>query len=84
VEDSDGRIKGFFIWPHHRVDGESLIYPQGRRYPKRLRLYKHQLENKAIYVGGVEIGFLISNIPYMHAQALEGMGMPISQQTRAA
>ena len=41
VEESNGRLKGFFIWPHHRVGGEDLIYPNNRRYPKRLKLYQH-------------------------------------------
>lgn len=37
VKDSDGKLKSFYIWPHHRIGGEELIYPNGRRYPKRLK-----------------------------------------------
>lgn len=37
VENSNGKLKGFYIWPHHLPGGQDLIYPGGRRYPKRLR-----------------------------------------------
>lgn len=37
VDESNGRLKGYYIWPHHLPGGEELIYPNGRRYPKRLR-----------------------------------------------
>lgn len=40
IQDSNGRLKGYFIWPHHRVGGLEEIYLNGqRRYPKRLRQY---------------------------------------------
>lgn len=55
-----------------------MIYPSGRRYPKRLKLYKHQPENKAIFMGGVEIGYLIANVPYLHPDTWRGFGIPLS------
>ena len=40
VEESNGKLKGYYIWPHHRVGGMDKIYENGnRRYPKRLREY---------------------------------------------
>lgn len=41
IDESNGRLKCFYIWPQHRVGGMDLIYPNGCRYPKRLRDYKH-------------------------------------------
>ena len=60
------------------------IYPMGRRYPKRLRDYQPQPENKTIYVAGIEIGFMISNVPYLHADAWKGTGVPMSNVVQKA
>ncbi len=54
------------------------IYPNGRRYPKRLKEYKHKLEDKAIYLGGIEVGYLISNVPYLNPDTWKGVGLPLS------
>jgi hypothetical protein len=37
IQESNGRLKSYYIWPHHLEGGMDLIYPGGRRYPKRLR-----------------------------------------------
>lgn len=37
-----------------------MIHPNGRRYPKRLKEYKPQPEDRAIILAGVEIGYMIS------------------------
>ncbi len=40
VDESQGRLRGFYIWPEHRVDGEEKLFQGGRRrYPKRLKEY---------------------------------------------
>jgi len=49
-----------------------LIYPNGRRYPKRLREYKHKPENKAIILHGVEIGYMIPTVPFLHPDTWKG------------
>ena len=50
IKESEGRIKGYYIWPHHRKGGMEKIYPPGRRYPKRLKEFKAQPEDKPIYI----------------------------------
>lgn len=57
------------------------IYPHGRRYPKRLREYKHKPEDKAIYVGGIDIGYMIVNIPFLHPETWKGFGIPLTNTT---
>jgi hypothetical protein len=72
IEESNGKLKGYYIWPHHLPGGEEKIYPNGRRYPKRLKEYKHHPENKAIYMNGVEIGYMIPSVPYLHPETWKG------------
>ena len=36
VDESNGRLTGFYIWPHYRANGLNEMYKNGRRYPKRL------------------------------------------------
>lgn len=81
VRESEGRLKGFFIWPHHKVGGMEKIYANGRRYPKRLREYKRQPEDKPIYLTGIEVGYLITNVPYLHPEAWKGAGLPLQIQS---
>jgi len=38
-----------------------MIYPDGRRYPKRLKIYSPKPEDKVIYLGGVDVGYLIAS-----------------------
>lgn len=82
--ESNDKIKDFFIWPQYKVGGMELIYPNGRRYPKRLRQYKHEPENKAIHINGIEIGFVISAVPFLHVESWKGIGIKINPITRAS
>jgi hypothetical protein len=42
VQESQGRLKGFYLWPEHRMDGEDKLFEGGRRrYPKRLKEYNY-------------------------------------------
>jgi hypothetical protein len=59
------------------------IYPNGSRYPKRLKQYKHKYEDKAIYIGGVEVGYLIANVPYLNPDTWRATGMPLTTQSGA-
>jgi hypothetical protein len=72
IDDSNGRIKGYYIWPQYLPGGIDKIYPNGRRYPKRLKEYQHEPENKAIYLNGVEVGFVIPTVPYLHPDVWKG------------
>ena len=81
VEESNGRLKGFYIWPHHLPGGNELIYPNGRRYPKRLRQYKHQPEHKAVCIHGVEVGYLIPSVPFLHPETWKGNAIALEIQT---
>lgn len=77
IRDSNGRLKSYFLWPHHLPGGEDRIYPMGRRYPKRLREYKHEPEHKAIYINGVEVGYLIPTVPFLHPDTWRGNGIAL-------
>lgn len=72
IAESNGRLKDFFIWPQHLPGGNELIYPDGRRYPKRLRTYKHQPEHKVISMNGVDIGYMIPTVPSLHPETWRG------------
>ncbi|CDW84922.1 UNKNOWN [Stylonychia lemnae] len=78
VLESNGRLEGIFIWPHYRAGGQDMIYPDGRRYPKRLKLYNPKPEDKVIYLAGIDVGYLISGVPYLHPQTWKGPGIPLT------
>jgi hypothetical protein len=61
-----------------------LIYDYGnRRYPKRLKEVKRKPEDRAIYLNGVEIGFMIARVPYLHTDVWNGQGIALQQQNGA-
>ena len=75
IENSDGKLKGYYIWPHHLEGGMDRIYPQGRRYPKRLRKYQPKPDDKVIKLHGVEIGYLIPTVPFLNCSTWKGIGL---------
>ena len=78
ITGSSGRIQDYYIYPQHRPGGLDLIYDYGRRrYPKRLKEYIRKPEDRAIYMNGVEIGFIISRVPYLHTDAWNGQGISL-------
>lgn len=67
IANSNGRIEDFYLYPQHRPGGLDLIYDSGRRrYPKRLKEKKRKPEDRAIYLNGIEVGFMIARVPYLH------------------
>jgi hypothetical protein len=62
----------------------NAIYDGGnRRYPRRLKEIKREVEDRSIYVGGTEIGFMRSNIPFLHTDTWKGTGMPLYPEEKA-
>jgi hypothetical protein len=80
VKESNGRLKGYYIWPHHRIGGHELIYPEGRRYPKRLRNFVPSLEDKVIYINGVDVGYMLPSVPNFHPETWRGQGIALQKQ----
>ena len=81
VQESNGRIKDYYIYPQHRPGGLDLIYDYGRRrYPKRLKEFTRKPEDRAIYLNGIEVGFMISRVPYLHTDTWAGQGISIQIQ----
>ena len=75
VENSKGRLKGYFIWPYHRYGGEDLVYENGqRRYPKRLREFNAKPEDKAINLGSVHIVYMIESVAYLNPKTWDQAG----------
>ncbi len=40
--------------------------------------YKHTMGNTPISFAGIEIGMMITRVPWMHPQAFEGIGLPLN------
>lgn len=57
-----------------------MIYPLGRRYPKRLKLYSPQPEDIPIIIKGIEVGFLVSAVPYLFPDSWAGQAIPLQDQ----
>jgi hypothetical protein len=80
VQNSDGRLERVFIWPNHRVEGNALVHPNERRYPKRLKEFSPKHEDTPIFFSGVEIGYFVSKIPSLKSQLWGGYGVPLSNK----
>jgi hypothetical protein len=77
IAESNGRLKDFFIWPQYLPGGDKLIYPDGRRYPKRLRLYKEEPEDREIFINGINVGYIKPNVPNLHPETWRGQGIAL-------
>ena len=81
ITESFGRIEDYYIYPQHRPGGLELIYDYGqRRYPKRLKEQVRKPEDRSIYLNGVEIGFVITRVPYLHTQVWPGQGINLQMR----
>jgi hypothetical protein len=72
VEKSNGRLKGYFLWPQFRIGGKVQLRENGK--PIRCHEYKHVPGNTPIIVGGVEIGYMLINLQWMRPEAWRGLG----------
>ncbi len=87
LSDTNGRVKDFYIYPQHRPGGLDLIYDYGkRRYPKRLRERERKPEDRGFCLNGVEVGFFVQTVPYLHTDtwAGQGIGLQIQNPNRAS
>jgi hypothetical protein len=84
IASSNGRIEDFYLYPQHRPGGLDLIYDSGRRrYPRRLKEKKRKPEDRAIYLNGIEVGFMIARVPYLHTDCWGNQGIGIQVQNQA-
>lgn len=77
IEESNGRLDSFYVWPQYLPGGMEKIYPDGRRYPKRLKEYKHHREDKTIFLNGVDIGYMKPTVLYLHTDIWKGQAISL-------
>lgn len=60
VKNSNGMLRGFRLYKDNGTFGH------GKYYPKRMRTYNPNPEDVGIFLGGVQIGYMVNNIPFLH------------------
>ena len=62
-----------------------MIYDSGRRrYPKRLKEKKRKVEDRAIYLNGIEVGYMVARVPYLHTDCWGNQGIALQVQNNQA
>ena len=74
VENSNGVLKGYHLFD----DGLDPYEGGSRRYPRRQLKYNPSPEDKAIFLGGVQVGYMISQIPWLNTRTWNGMGIALN------
>jgi len=74
VENSNGVLKGYHLFD----DGPDPYEDGSRRYPRRQLKYNPSPEDKAIFLGGVQVGYMISQIPWLNTRTWNGFGIALN------
>ena len=75
VKNSNGMLKGVYLFKDHGTFGDGKQYPKRERNPDKKR--KINPEDKAIFVGGNHVGYLISNVPWLNPNTWKGLGLKL-------
>ena len=65
-------LKGYYLF-----DDEPQQYFGGGKYPKRKMKYSPAVEDKAIYLKGIHVGYMLSAIPWLHPVSWKGIGIKL-------
>lgn len=76
VEKSEGKFKSYKIYPEFWMGKED----NPRR---RDGTYRMSLGDKPILLQGVEIGFLVRSVQYLHPSSWSGLGIPLKNEDRS-
>ena len=82
IQQSEGRLKSFHLWPEFdpkvRAKGPTQRKGRGGRYPARQGGYEHKFGNTPIIFGGIEIGMMEVSVPWLLPQSWKGLGIPLN------
>lgn len=70
---SEGKFRTFKIYPE---------FWTGKEDRTRRGLYRMNLGDKPILLSGVEIGFLVRSVQWLHPSSWSGLGIPLRNEDK--